>query len=55
MKIVLLLVSFFAIVLAEHVEKNFGAFKKQYNKKYQTIPEVLYYKTFKSITKTLKA
>merc|ERR1712179_510772 len=42
MKIVLLLVGFFAIVLAEHVEKDFGAFKKQYNKKYQTIPEDIY-------------
>ena len=49
MKTFLLFVGFFAIVLAEHVEKDFGAFKRQYNKKYQTIPEVLYYRDFKPI------
>merc|ERR1719220_2472289 len=42
MKTFLLIVGCFAIVLAEHVEKDFGAFKAKYNKKYQTIPEDIY-------------
>merc|ERR1712154_545927 len=29
-------------VFAEHVEKDFGAFKTKYNKKYLTIPEDIY-------------
>ena len=41
MKAFIVLFGIIAFVFAEHVEKDFGAFKAKYNKKYQTIPEVI--------------
>ena len=40
MKIFLVLIGLIAIVFAEQVEKDWGAFKTTFNKKYLTIPEV---------------
>jgi len=42
MKIFLVLIGLIAIVFAEQVEKDWGAFKTTYNKKYLTIPEDIY-------------
>ena len=45
MKAFIVLFGIIAFVFAEHVEKDFGAFKAKYNKKYQTIPEVIIKRT----------
>ena len=45
MKAFIVLFCIIAFVFAEHVEKDFGAFKATYNKKYQTIPEVIIRRT----------
>jgi len=42
MKILLVLIGLIAIVFSEHVEKDWGAFKAKYSKKYLTIPEDIY-------------
>merc|ERR1712018_608894 len=42
MKSFLFFIGLIAIVCSVHVEKDFGAFKAKYNKKYLTIPEDIY-------------